>query len=156
MKLKTFTIKAISKDQKMLKRLRKLTLYPGSGMNQELDDLMAICMSRKVLAKVICAYKNNIVGWAIVSVEPSSFPFILGPYMKREAKKYALIELFVQPKYRRQGIGTALINRAKQLKSIVKNKSFAIAPPTKGAAKFFKNMDTKKEYLELDNGEDLY
>jgi GNAT superfamily N-acetyltransferase len=99
----------IFRNKKMMSELRSLTLHKDSGMNSELNDLIAIALRRKVKAKVILGYFNlKLVSWALVSKEPSNF--FKSCFGKRSG---VLFEVFVDPRYRRKGIGSTLFKKAK-------------------------------------------
>lgn len=110
---------SIYKDKKIISDLRKLTICSYSGMNHELDSLSSLAKKRKVNAKVISVKRNDkIVGWALLSKEDSDFPFgysLSGNISNFDAKRDgALFEVFVDPNYRRSGIGSALIKKARK------------------------------------------
>jgi GNAT superfamily N-acetyltransferase len=137
----------------LMKSFRRLTWYSSSGMNWELDELSQLAKERKVKAKMIMAHNNNVmVGWLLISREPSDFGFIAGSYDEYAAKNYVLVELFVNPKYRGKGIGTALLQRATLIRSLTKGQPFAVAPPDEKAMALFKKIDTHNKFLYLDNG----
>lgn len=139
------------KNETLIKNFRKLTIYADSGLNKELDRLIKISKTRKPNAKMVMAHvENNMVGWCLLSREPSTFNFTNGQYSEYLSKEYTLLELFVSSKHRGMGIGTALIKRAKLLFSITKGQPFAIAPHSKAGVALFKKIDPLNKFYKLD------
>jgi GNAT superfamily N-acetyltransferase len=103
------------KEKKILiDQLRTLTLHPNSGMNKELDNLSRISKCRKTNAKIVLAsYKREIIGWALISKEKSDFSFSLKYYDGYSPEYGTLVEIFVDPRFRKLGIGTKIIEFAK-------------------------------------------
>jgi GNAT superfamily N-acetyltransferase len=115
-KLKTIDMNKILKDPEALKGLRALTLRPTwegpSGMNTELNSLREISKTRKVEAKAITAWLNgDMIGWSLCSKESSDFPFMNGSF----EGKGVLFQVFVDHRFRRKGVGTALLRRARRV-----------------------------------------
>lgn len=99
----------------LIKQLRKLTLYRGSGLDRELDNLTKIIKTRPVKAKVILAYRqsNKLVGWGLLSKEHSAISFYeTNEYF--EPNDGMLLEIFIDPAFRRQGIGTEIMKVARR------------------------------------------
>jgi ribosomal protein S18 acetylase RimI-like enzyme len=111
--IELFDFNKIYKNNKIISELRKLTLFSRSGMNHELNNLSELADERKVNVKIIAVKRNNkIIGWAILSKEDSDFGFGKGPFVaKRDG---ALFEVFVAPAFRRMGVGTALLKKARK------------------------------------------
>ena len=100
---------------KLLQKLRKLILHRGSGMDRELDHLTKIMATRPVNAKVILVYRypGKLVGWELLSKERSAISFwATSTYF--EPHDGMLLEIFVDPKFRRQGIGTEIMKVARR------------------------------------------
>jgi len=136
-------------NENIIKQFRKLTLYSSSGLNKELDNLTCLAQTKKVNAKMVAAHiGNTMVGWCLLSREPSHFSFYNGNYSKKLAEKYTLLEIFVSSKHRGMGIGTALIKRAKVLFSITKGQPFAIAPHSKAGNALFNKLAMKNYKLD--------
>lgn len=110
----------VATEPETIKQLRKLTLDKYSGMNEELTALTREAKYRRVKTQVLLAYHQDqvdenpkLVGWALLSKEPSSISFMnTGEYF--EPQDGVLLEMFVDPTYRRKGIGTELIKVAKR------------------------------------------
>jgi ribosomal protein S18 acetylase RimI-like enzyme len=104
----------VVKKPRLLQKLRELTLYPYSGLNKELDNLQNIIKQNKtVRAHVLTAFINDdLVGWALLSRETSQYFFPRGISFKEGDG--ALFEIYIDPKYRRLGIGTQLIRLARR------------------------------------------
>ena len=116
LKIKTIDMNRVLKDSKLFKTLRSLTLRPTwegpSGMNSELTNFKEIAKTRKVEAKAITAYLNgSMIGWSLCSKEASDFPFMNGTF----GGKGVLFQVFVDHRFRRQGVGTALLRRARRV-----------------------------------------
>ncbi len=116
LKIKTIDMNRCLKDPKLMKTLRSLTLkstWEGpSGMNSELTNFKEIVKTRKVDAKAITAWLGDtMIGWSLCSKEATDFPFMNGNYQG----KGVLFEVFVDHRFRRQGVGTALLRRARRV-----------------------------------------
>jgi len=91
--------------------LRLLTLSRFSGMNHELDSFANISLERDVKCKIITAYHTNeLVGWALLSEEQSTFDFSRVDCFNPEHG--LMFQVYVQPQYRRQGIAAELMKVA--------------------------------------------
>jgi GNAT superfamily N-acetyltransferase len=127
----------VARQPELLKQLRKLTLYPMSGLNRELDHLVWLAKERPVKTQVLLAYRNQrLIAWALVSKEKSDFQF----YNTGEAydpSQGVLVEMYVNPEYRRQGIGTALMKVAK---SQAKSDRLCVAPWDETSVAFYSNF----------------
>ena len=127
----------VARQPELLKQLRKLTLYPDSGLNQELDHLTQLAQQRSVQAQVLLAYRQTqLVGWALVSKEKSDFNFY-NTDQAYDPSYGILVEMFVAPNYRRQGVGTTLMKVAK---SQAKSERLCVAPWDDGSTAFFINF----------------
>ena len=117
--LLSLTIRALDfnrlpQQPELVKQLRKLTLNAWSGMNRELDTLLALTQQRQVKAQVILAYRNKqLVGWALLSKERSSMAFYT-THKHFESSDGMLLEIFIDPDHRRQGIGTEIMKVARR------------------------------------------
>jgi GNAT superfamily N-acetyltransferase len=97
-----------------LQKLRKLTLHPHSGMNFELDNFERIRRTRRVECQILLAYRDNeLVGWAMMSKEPSDYLFPNAHNGFSPSDGY-LFEIYIDPDHRKQGIGTELIKVARR------------------------------------------
>jgi GNAT superfamily N-acetyltransferase len=118
---RTLTIRVVdfnlvAEQPETLKQLRKLTLGLSSGLNHELTTLLAINKKRPALAMVLLAYrKDKLVGWALLSQENSTYWFPKLPHGYFYAKTHGiLIEMYIHPDHRRQGIGTEIMKVARR------------------------------------------
>lgn len=111
--IKVREVNSLVDNPQLVKSLRKLTVFPGSGLNHELDHLLSDAKYRKVNAKVLLACKGDrLVAWALMSKEETDFHFqYTGQYRPQDGY---LIEVFVDPKFRRQGIGRELMKVARR------------------------------------------
>lgn len=114
LKIKTEDFDIVATKPELLKKLRELTLHSYSGMNYELNHLTDSAKTRSVNAKILLAYyKRELVGWALMSREKSDFYF-QHAYNGFDPSEGTLFEVFVNPDYRRQGIGGALMKAARK------------------------------------------
>lgn len=104
----------VAQRPQLMQNLRKLTIHKSSGMNYELDNFENLAKYREVNAKVLTAHHNGeIVGWALLSKERTHFSFN-NHYDGFSPEYGALFEVYVDPNYRRQGVGTRLLRSAKR------------------------------------------
>lgn len=123
-------------DSELLGQLRKLTLRPESGLNYELDVLGALAKLTKVNAYILTAKRNKeLVGWALLSKESSTFPFPV--HDGYNSNQGVLFEVFVKPDWRRQGIASVLLEKAKR---IVGKTALCICPWDEKSTNFYKNF----------------
>lgn len=131
----------IAGDPNLIKELRKLTLNHFSGMNHELNNFEKIAKTREVKAKIFLAYiKNDLVGWALVSREPSDYYFEKFPN-GFDPSYGALFEIFISYLYRRQGIGSELLKIARRKLSPYK---LCFVPWNKTSDKFYNSFKPYK------------
>lgn len=120
-----------------LRELRELSFGPGAGMCHELDNFEKIRQERKVNAEIITAYRSGeLVGWALLSKEKSSFCF------ERNYDGYSpeygyLFEVFVDWGHRRQGIGSALLKAAQKR---VGKEALCVCPHDNTSTNFFQKF----------------
>lgn len=116
--LKAQDFNLVLQNQELFQTFYSLTLYRGnltSGLTYEMKNLSRIGQNRKVKAKVIWAEKDDkIVGWALLSREPSDFFSSENGYWFDPNRDGVLFEVFVAKQYRKQGIGTELIKLARR------------------------------------------
>lgn len=143
-KIDVLDFNLISKDSKLIRKLRKLTLHPGSGLNHELDHIIRKSKISKVKVKIITASHNDkIIGWALLSRENSSYSF-MNSYDGYKSTDGVLFEIFVSSEYRRKGIGSQLIKSARKHSG---PKRLCIAPWNNSSYQFynkFKRYKTKE------------
>lgn len=143
-KIDVLDFNTISKNTKLIKTLRKLTLHPGSGLNYELDHIISKSKINKVKVKIITAsHDDKIVGWALLSRENSSYSF-MNSYDGYKSNDGVLFEIFVSKEYRRKGIGSQLIISARKHSG---PKKLCIAPWNDPSYQFydkFKRYKTKE------------
>jgi ribosomal protein S18 acetylase RimI-like enzyme len=97
-----------------IRKLRRLTLHSGSGMNYELDNLLSLAKQRPVSCKILRAYQEkSLVGWAFLSKEKSDFNFA-NTDDGYNVIQGVLFEVYVDPDHRRKGVGTKLIEVAQR------------------------------------------
>lgn len=141
LKIKTENFDIVAKKPTLLKKLRHLTLHPRSGMNFELNHLIKSAATRNVNAKVILAYyKRELVGWALLSREKSEFTFP-ETYDNFNPARGTLFEVYVDPSYRKQGIGAALLKAGRQRAGSMK---LCVAPWDYTSTRFYQNFDHYK------------
>ena len=131
----------VVKKPGLMRKLRKLTLGYGSGMNSELDHLIDTIKDRKVNCKIIKVLtKNKLVAWALLSRESSSFTFcnINGRF---DPKIGTLFEVYVHPDYRRMGIGSELIKIARKRSGSM---TICVAPWDSQSSGFYSKFERYK------------
>jgi len=108
-KLKIIEMDEIVSTPSLLATARRLTLSPSSGMNNALDYYRELYKQRSVDALGIFAYhQQKAVGWALFTFEDDRFDFT--------AKDgHICSHIFVDPDYRRIGIGSKLMNKVAQM-----------------------------------------
>jgi len=127
----------VAEQPELLKQLRKLTLDPYSGMNQEINHLLKKIEYRPVSATALIASKDSrIVGWALMSREQSSFEFpTTGDYYY--PADGMLFEMYIHPDYRRQKIGSELLRVARRKAFPVR---LCVSPWDENSRKFYGNF----------------
>ena len=104
----------VRQDAALVKKLRKLTLSPFSGMNYCINGLEQIARTRPVDCKILMAYRHQeLVGWALISKEPTDFCFV-GSTEGFNPGQGTLFQVFIHPSYRRQGIASELLKVARK------------------------------------------
>lgn len=118
---------------RLILNLRKLTLNSFSGMNRELNHLLESAKHRQVSARVILVHQGGqLVAWALMSKEETSFRFrYTGSYHPSDG---FLLEMYVHPDFRRQGIGTELMKIARRKAGPYR---LCVAPWDDGSEAFF-------------------
>lgn len=142
--LLTLTIRArdfnlLPQYPSLVKQLRKLTLHPYSGLNREMDTLFKLMEKRPVKAQVLLAYRDgSLVGWALLSQERSDMVFSHS-WKRFEPEDGMLIEIYVDPDYRRHGIGTELMKVARRKAGV---RRLCVAPWDTGSRDFYSSFPT--------------
>lgn len=104
--LHTYEMDEIIRNDLLCSTARRLTLYRTSGMNIALDCYKAESEGRSINAKGIFAFKGEVaVGWCLLTHEGDGMSF-------SPKEGYSCVQIFVDPDYRRQGIGSALLREA--------------------------------------------
>lgn len=126
----------------LMQELRELTLGGNSGMNIEMNKFINLAPERKIQAYAAMAYVDTMlgyemIGWALISKEPARFAFQLQDEFHPE--EGVLFEVFVDPAYRRKGIGKALLGFAR---NFVGNETLCVCPWDSRSNQFYDNCDT--------------
>jgi GNAT superfamily N-acetyltransferase len=141
LKIRTEDFNTVAEKPELLNRLRKLTLHPASGMNHELNNMIQQAKIRTVEAKVLMAYrKRELVGWALLSKEPTDYTFRRS-WTGFTPNQGTLLQVFVNPDYRRQGIGSALVKASRKKAG---NAQLCICPWDYQSENFYKNFEHYK------------
>ena len=112
---KSVEMNVILKDANLLAVTRNLTICAGSGMNTALDYYQTLVNDRKINAQGVYTYYDGVaIGWALVTRENDRLYFY-----PREG--YACIQIYVEPKFRRNGIGAGLLKTATQMSNDIFN-----------------------------------
>jgi len=134
---------SIAKQPDLIKKLRKLTLNRYSGMNYELTSLNKMAKKRKVNCRIIVASINDeMVGWALLSREPSDFIFPTGQYY--EPICGFLFQIFTNLNHRKKGIATEIIKIARRLSGPYK---LCVCPWNYSSDKFYEKFKYKFKIL---------
>lgn len=112
-KVRTLDFNKVARDTTLLTILRSLTLHSYSGMNHELNNLITRVISSEIVDVqiLVAIHQETIVGWALLSREASNFHFTNVGDGYRPAMG-TLFEVYVEPQYRRKGIGSRLMKAA--------------------------------------------
>lgn len=141
LKIRTEDFNTVIAKPELLKKLRNLTLHPGSGLNYEINNLIKSSKTRSVNAKALLAYhKRELVGWALMSREKSDFYF-QNTYDGYEPSKGTLFEVYVHPDFRRRGIGASLMKAARKKAGAMR---LCVCPWDYQSTRFYQNFDHYK------------
>lgn len=112
MKLKILDMNKVMRDVKILSMLRNMTLDGVSGMQATLDKYQDMIDCReKIRATAIIAYMwSSPVAWGLLSWESTD-----GQIVDYDSTLGVYFQIFVEEEYRRQGIGSKLIARARKI-----------------------------------------
>jgi GNAT superfamily N-acetyltransferase len=104
----TYEMDEIVRSRYMLSTARRLTLgYSTSGMNRALDFYESEAPNRHLNARGIFAFNGELaVGWCLLTAEADGMNF-------SPKDGHSCVQIFVDPKYRRQRIGSRLLTEAK-------------------------------------------
>jgi len=125
----------VLKKPALIKKIRSLTLNPFSGMNYEISSLENLSKIRPVKSEALLAYfDGELIGWALLSRESSTYHFAHHQFRTGDG---VLFEVYIDPKYRRQGIATKLIKIARRKSN---GDRLCIAPWDFGSARFYEKF----------------
>lgn len=96
----------------LLESARRLTLHPRSGMNGALNTYQYVSQSRSCSIDalgIFAYYLDQPIGWALFTYESDGTSF------HPDNKETCCGQVFVQPEYRRKGIGKRLLSMAARL-----------------------------------------
>ncbi len=141
LKIRTYGMNFVLNDAPLHAQLRALTLHSRSGLNHELDNFQRIMKIRPVQAKaLVAAFENEApIAWALLSKEASTFKFRNGT--EYNAGYGTLFEVYVSEPYRRKGIGSAILKRAK---IVAGQQKLCIAPHDYKSDSFYEQV--KKDF----------
>lgn len=141
LRIKTENFDTVAKKPTLLKKLRYLTLHSRSGLNFELDHLIESSKDRSVNAKILLAYhKRELVAWALLSREKSDFSFARS-YDGFDPSQGTLFEVYVDPAYRKQGIGSIILKTARRKAGGMR---LCVVPWDYQSTRFYQNFDHYK------------
>jgi GNAT superfamily N-acetyltransferase len=145
---KTLPLSKVFADPKLHKQLRKLTLDHWSGMNYELNYLERASEMRSIDAKAILALVDDkIAGWALLSNEDGAnciYESNHGAgFTSYRSFQGSLFEIYVSRSYRKQGVGTAILKKAKRL---TPRKKLVVVPWDKTSRDFYAKSGGSKLY----------
>jgi len=97
------------RNPELYAKLRELTLYKGSGMNNALDWYGVETLHRDINAMVIMASScSKYIGWNLLTYEHDNFLF-------KPKEGNACSHTFVLNEFRKCGVGTALLTKAVEI-----------------------------------------
>lgn len=140
--ISVLSLSEIADNNDLISKIRDLTLNPYSGMNWELDNLLPQTKYRDVNCKaILCYFESQMIGWALLSQEPSDFGFYNsdGFDPKRDG---ALFEVYVRPDYRRFGVGTKLLEKAREIADGI---NLCICPHDYKSTAFYNNRQIESD-----------
>jgi len=109
LKIHVIKMDEIVRDPELLATCRTLSHGGSSGMNMALNYYEQLIQSRSVDAMGCFAnYQQSCIGWALVTRETDNFHY-------RPATGTVCFQVYVHHTYRRNGVGTALLKKAKSL-----------------------------------------
>lgn len=127
----------------LIKKLRALTISKYSGMNFELNNFEKISSFRKVNCKILTAYNlNKLVGWALLSKEPSNFTFQRSFNGFESNGEGAMFQVYVDYPHRKQGIANELLKTAMR-----KEPKLYVCPHDDLSSALFKKINIPHVYL---------
>lgn len=99
----------VLRDPKLLQTVRALTIHYRSGMNRSLDAFEEEMHGRSICAHAILGFvESEAVGWLLLANEADHIYF-------RPKNDQLVSHIFVKFQYRRQGIGSQLMDKAAQM-----------------------------------------
>lgn len=110
--LKILEMDAVLRTQSLLSDCRRLTLCAGSGMNCALNRYEIQSLNRPIKSKAIMAYDESgtAIAWALYAEDPATDTYRYSP-----DSGSICFQIYVEPALRRKGIGSMLMNKAKEL-----------------------------------------
>jgi|SRR5271166_698649 len=143
----TLTVRAVdfnlvAKQPDLVAKLRELTIASYSGLNYELNRMLKDVEERSVNCKILLAYRfKELVGWALLSKEDSDFHFSHEIPHFRGTDGW-MFQLFVNPKFRRQGIGSELFKLAEKL---IGGDPICVSPWNDASSQFYDNFPNSNQ-----------
>lgn len=138
--IKSLNIKSAFKNKELINKLSRLAFSKSDGMLRDRIDTIksAVAIDAKVDGRVIYAiFNKEIIGWGL----------LLDDRRKRWSEDGTSIMLYVKAVFRRKGVGSAILEKAKK----ISKSKFKIFPHDTKSNKFFsKNLDRKKMRIEWD------
>ena|ERR1700676_4391356 len=134
----------VARHPSLVEKLRQLTLNPGSGLNYELNRMLLDAKTKFVNCKIILVSRfGHLIGWAILSKENTDYPFSRAPYGFNGEQGY-LFQVYVDKKYRQQGIGSEIVKTALQL---AKGEIVFVCPWDERSDGFYNNFEEETKLL---------
>ena len=146
---KTIPLSEVFANSKLHRQLRKLTLDHWSGMNYELNYLERTNEIRSIDAKAILALVDDkIAGWALLSNEDGANCVYESNHLGIGLTSYkafqgSLFEIYIDRSHRKQGVGTAILKKAKRL---TPRKKLVVVPWDTASRKFYTKSGGNKVY----------
>jgi hypothetical protein len=120
---KTTNLFEVKKDSRLLHNLYSLTLRGLSEMRYNLNSVLAPTLAKQYII-ILARIDNKVVGWSL-----------LAPYLGLE--QFYCAHFYVAIKYRRVGVGMALLKKAKIILDDI-NKKIITFPWDERSTNFFR------------------
>lgn len=149
--IKVFDMNHVLNNPELEFMLRELSLGYNAGMSTQLNRFKSIIAERPVDARAVVGYLGqDAVGWALSSKEGTN------RHAQYDPSLGVLIYIFVNLKFRRMGVGSAILNECRK---IAGEEKLCVCPWDEQAAEFYyknrsHNLFNILPYKQIALGED--